>query len=113
MATDNHTQKTATSGKYFAILAFALLALYMCSGGSSKRGGGTEVDWWQASHYWDTSTNIALTRALVKARTPGCGNVRWKPHQNLPYTVAAQCSRDGEAWVTYIVDTDRQTVAIQ
>lgn len=113
MANDHHTPKKATPGKYLAIMAFALLALYMCSGGTSKPGGGAAGEWWQASHYWDTSTNIALTRALVKARTPGCGNVRWKPHPTLPYTVAAQCSRDGEAWVTYIVDTDRQTVAIQ
>lgn len=109
MTTQPPVRPTAGPAKYAVFFALICAALYTCNG-SGKHAPGSPPEWWAASNYWDTSTNVTLVRILVKTRIPGCSEVRWKPHPTLPTTVAAQCSRDGSAWVTYIVDTDRQTV---
>ena len=51
---------------------------------------------------WEDSFNLKIQKALVKNHVRGCGEYKYKKHNEYDEYLVS-CTRDGKKWVNYIV----------
>ena len=61
--------------------------------------------------YWSSAFHLEITQTLVKRKIRGCGEYQFKSDGRGNSKFLVRCTRDGENWVLYQVDTSKNRVS--